>query len=629
MATAPQKATRTQDKVVSPTPGSNLSPLDIAGEALKTGLPGGDDNQFLVFPQEGTTYVLFNGQDYCGMHADNIGGVIFGLVRYASDDPTSDPVNHNALIPNLDYALFNDMAWFAVHEFAEMVTDPRYFIPIRDTPAWKTNSSSLVPTEVADLCEHQYPDASTPTTTFASSLSYPNTYHFYLPPLWSNYVSDPNKCVTSAGKEFASPDNIPPFNGIHTVQGSILTKYQTVMSLMGSPLTEETPIAGGAVSYFYTRFAMADTSLARVMTRPSVPRPVGVPFTMVGARNYEVHGCIYQEYASVLGGPTGPFGFPVSDEYATPQGRESDFQHGSITDDNVKGMRVHLGGETPSVASNENGRLEVFWWGSDGALLHKWQLSSGGWSGWASLGGALASPPVVMPNDDGSLEAFARGTDGALWCIRQLTPGGSWSGWTSLSLTPSGPFRGNPAVGWNVSGKLEVFVRGSDDALWHKWQLTPGGNWSAWYSLGGTLTSSPTVDFNVDGRLEVFVRGSDGALWQRWQTTAGGSWSGWSSLGVPSGKTLAGDPILTRNYDGRLEVFVRGSDGRSGTAGKPRAGAAGQAGIPWVEPSWIRQRRGSIFLPAPWKSLCAGLMGRFGTTCKPQGAATVGRGGSP
>ena len=89
------------------------------------------------------------------------------------------------------------------------------------------------------------------------------------------------------------------------------------------------------------------------------------------------------------------------------------------------------------------------------------------------------------------------------------------------------------AVVTNKDGRLEVFGRGTDSALWHISQISAGGGWSAWNGLGGGLTSNPAVAVNSDGRLEVFVRGTDGALWHIWQTSAGGPWStvGWVSLG--------------------------------------------------------------------------------------------------
>jgi hypothetical protein len=90
-----------------------------------------------------------------------------------------------------------------------------------------------------------------------------------------------------------------------------------------------------------------------------------------------------------------------------------------------------------------------------------------------------------------------------------------WSGWAS----EGGVLTSNIAVGQNEDGRLEAFVRGTDQALWHKWQTAPNSGWSGWLSEGGVLTSDIAVGHNADGHLEVFVRGTDNALWHNWQTT--------------------------------------------------------------------------------------------------------------
>ena len=49
-------------------------------------------------------------------------------------------------------------------------------------------------------------------------------------------------------------------------------------------------------------------------------------------------------------------------------------------------------------------------------------------------------------------------------------------------------------VGSNADGGVEVFVRATDNALWHQRQLPEGGStWSGWAPLGGMLTSDPVV----------------------------------------------------------------------------------------------------------------------------------------
>lgn len=173
-------------------------------------------------------------------------------------------------------------------------------------------------------------------------------------------------------------------------------------------------------------------------------------------------------------------------------------------------------------------------------------------SGWQSLGGLLTTPPAAANNLDGRIEIFARGTDNALWHIWQTAPNNGWSGWGSMG----GIITSKPAVGRNQDGRLEVFARGNDGALWHIWQTAPNNGWSGWASLGGIITNDPVVGTNKDGRLEVFARGTDGALWHIWQTAPNNGWSGWGSFGVQ----FNGTPAVINNADGRMEVFMRGAN---------------------------------------------------------------------
>ena len=109
------------------------------------------------------------------------------------------------------------------------------------------------------------------------------------------------------------------------------------------------------------------------------------------------------------------------------------------------------------------------------------------------------------------IDVFVRGTDGAL-SYRSTTNGGaSWSNWSSLGgQLASGT---GPAVCAQNANSLDAFVQGTDHVLWHK--SFQGSAWSAWGSLGGNLTSSPAATSPANGVIDVFVRGSDGAVWQR------------------------------------------------------------------------------------------------------------------
>jgi glycosyltransferase involved in cell wall biosynthesis len=165
------------------------------------------------------------------------------------------------------------------------------------------------------------------------------------------------------------------------------------------------------------------------------------------------------------------------------------------------------------------------------------------WSRWEPLGGVLTSGPGACSWSPGRVDVFVRGTDNALW---HKWFSGGWSGWESLG----GVLTSDPAaVSWGAN-RIDVFVRGTDNALWHKWF---SGGWSGWESLGGVLTSGPGACSWSSGRLDVFVRGTDNALSHKWFS---GGWSGWESLGG----VLTSDPAAVSWGADRIDVFVRGTD---------------------------------------------------------------------
>ena len=243
--------------------------------------------------------------------------------------------------------------------------------------------------------------------------------------------------------------------------------------------------------------------------------------------------------------------------------------------------------DNPVVVENQDGRLEVFTLGADYALWHIWQTAPNGtWSSWASLGkpaiGGVDPLFSVHVNDDGRLEAFATAASHPgevvtplLWHIWQTAPNGPWSSWASLGIPADNIGISMPVASQNQDGRLEAFVMGSDGALWHIWQTTPGGTWGSWFSSGGPQHANPsmsraTVRKNDDGRLEVFLMideadeptgtNQSATIWHIWQTAPNGTWSSWASLGSPTQGNRSA-PSVRKNDDGRLEVFWIGSDG--------------------------------------------------------------------
>ena len=143
-----------------------------------------------------------------------------------------------------------------------------------------------------------------------------------------------------------------------------------------------------------------------------------------------------------------------------------------------------------AVGQNQDGRLELFHIGTNNALYHNWQGTPNGlWGaggplqgfGQAMAVGLNAGLPGLPGPQDGRLEVFYIGTDNALYHNWQTAPNGT-SGWASQAAL--GGFAKALAVGENEDGRLEVFYIGTDNALYHNWQTLAGG-WSGEVRLGG------------------------------------------------------------------------------------------------------------------------------------------------
>jgi hypothetical protein len=181
--------------------------------------------------------------------------------------------------------------------------------------------------------------------------------------------------------------------------------------------------------------------------------------------------------------------------------------------------------------------------GSDRAL---WELMPNGT--WNRLGGILTSDPTLSAMPSGRVDLFARGGDNALWHMQSNDAGVTWGPWGTLGgILSSGP----TSVSWGEN-RIDVFVRGVDGALWH---LPFAGGYLGWRTLGGGLTSDPEVSSWSANRLDVFVRGLDGALWHiDWFGTG---WSGWE----PLGGGITGGAGAASTSPGTVDVFARGLDG--------------------------------------------------------------------
>jgi len=176
------------------------------------------------------------------------------------------------------------------------------------------------------------------------------------------------------------------------------------------------------------------------------------------------------------------------------------------------------------------------------------QVASTGARDWGSLGGTVMSGPSICSWGVGRLDIFVRGADNAVWT--RTLESETWSEWKSLG----GAITYDPAaVSW-APGRIDLFARGREGALYRK--VFENGAWgTTWENLGGALTSSPAVTTWGPGRIDVFARGGSGNLYHKSFETG---WTSWVSVGSLK---LISDPAATSWGRGRIDVVARGASG--------------------------------------------------------------------
>jgi hypothetical protein len=242
---------------------------------------------------------------------------------------------------------------------------------------------------------------------------------------------------------------------------------------------------------------------------------------------------------------------------------------------------ISLGGTAKQivVASNVDGRLEIFYIRTDNNLCHRFQLALNAlfWSEESVLAETHVEQIAVGANKDGRLEIFYTDSHNNLFHNCQPQAANIATDPTTLTLPWVGQhgFGGitakQIAVAGNADGRLELFYPDEHNNLFHIWQnsvpvvgigqpsqlLT---NWSQPASLNQT-GKQVSAGRNLDDCLELFFTDKSDDLMHAWQLTPAtvanpNTFNGPVSFPKDSAQQIA----VGQNSSGQLEIFYVGTN---------------------------------------------------------------------
>jgi CHAP domain len=184
----------------------------------------------------------------------------------------------------------------------------------------------------------------------------------------------------------------------------------------------------------------------------------------------------------------------------------------------------------------------------------RWGLTIRGWlraSAPASLGGVpVEGTPHMVSSQPGEREVFWRGSDGSLW--HRWYSNGTWYG--PYVIPQMGPMQSDPYPVSRGDGHIDVFWRGTDNGLWRAYWDGTGWHGPQW--LGGNpLASDPQVVEAAAGHIDVYWKGTDGSLWNA--SYSSGAWRPPSYLAEQG---LASAPHAISTSSGTIDVVWKGTD---------------------------------------------------------------------
>jgi hypothetical protein len=194
-----------------------------------------------------------------------------------------------------------------------------------------------------------------------------------------------------------------------------------------------------------------------------------------------------------------------------------------------------------------------------GRIRRHW--SSQVWAGETWFRGNSAKQVAVGRNADGRLEIFYVGTNNDLYHNHQTVPNGNgWAGETHFANNSAKQV----AVGQNQDGRLEIFYVGTNNDLYHNWQTAPNSElWAGETHIADNSAQQIAVGRNTDGTLEIFYVGTNVGLYRNRQSAANSlTWNGETRFGDNSALQAMSTPMPTAGWRYRIASpeLLPGSD---------------------------------------------------------------------
>ncbi|MCJ7438671.1 MAG: hypothetical protein MUP97_13045, partial [Acidimicrobiia bacterium] len=194
------------------------------------------------------------------------------------------------------------------------------------------------------------------------------------------------------------------------------------------------------------------------------------------------------------------------------------------------------------------------------------RYAAGAWGAFTDLGQAVGSTIETVATGGGAMRVVARAPD-RTFVTAATSDGLTWSAWDSLG----GSLTSNPSAVL-VGSQVVVVGRGTDNS--YLWGGHDGSSWSGWQSLGGWLDSDPALASNGTTTW-VIGRGGQGRCYAN--RLASNAWGGWQPLDGFVTSDLAAAMVANHAYvfarSLNADCFVQHFDGSSWSGWQALGGA--------------------------------------------------------